>query len=125
MTLLMTWVTLNNSLRRKRSRWSSIKSPNTKKKNKKCSRLPTMIMVRKKSKQNNPRTQKATVKNRPMAKSKLMVKKSKLMVKKSLLYTRKLRTSVKKENWNRLRVRKLRKNKNSTLITTAMEIQMR
>ena len=91
-----------------------------------------MIMVRKKSKQNNPRTQKATVKNRPMAKSKLMVKrsklmlkKSKLMVKKSLLYTRKLRTSVKKENWNRLRVRKLRKNKNSTLITTAMEIQMR
>ena len=47
------------------------------KKNKKCSRL-MKIMAKKKSKQNNLRTSRGTVKSRPMAKNKLMVKRNRL-----------------------------------------------
>ena len=72
-----------NSRQRKRPRWSSIKSPITKK-NKKWSRLLTMIMAKKKSKLNNPWTRRVTAKNRPMKKSKSKAK-CKLMVKKNRL----------------------------------------
>ena len=124
MTLLKTPATLNNSPKRS-SRWISNKSL-IMKKNKKFSSMTT-TMAKKKSMQSNPRTWRGTVKNRPMVRSKLMEK--------SRLYSRRLRTSVKKENWNRsrarklnwnrLRVKKVRRNKNSTLITTAMANQMR
>ena len=72
----MKWKTLNNNLRR-RCRWKSRLSHTTTKKNKKCNRL-MKIMAKKKSKQNNPRTSKGTVRSRPMAKNKLMVKKNRL-----------------------------------------------
>ena len=81
---------MNNSLR-KRSRWSSIKSPITKK-NKKCSKSPTMIMAKKKSKLNNPRTLRVTVKSRPMKKSKSKAK-CKLMVRRNRLKKSRLKKS--------------------------------
>ena len=80
-----------NSRQRKRPRWSSIKSPITKK-NKKWSRLLTMIMAKKKSKLNNPWTRRVTAKNRPMKKSKSKAK-CKLMVKKNRLKKSRLKKS--------------------------------
>ena len=67
---------MNNSLRR-RCRWRSRQSHTTTKKNKKCSRL-MKIMAKKKSKLNNQRTSKDTVRSRLMAKNKLMVKRNRL-----------------------------------------------
>ena len=72
----MKWLTLNNSLRR-RCRWRFRQSHTMTKKNKKCSRL-MKIMAKKKSKLNNQRTSKDTVRSRPMAKNKLMVKRNRL-----------------------------------------------
>ena len=84
-------------------------------------------MAKKKSKQNNPKTWRDMEKNRLTVRSKLMAK--------SRLYLRRLRTSLKKvnwnslrarkQNWNRLKVKKVRRNKRCTLITMAMANQMR